>query len=87
MAELKECDSHHKSLQQMPNISTSEFDKYEAMAAHVDGKSTDFLADTGASHHICHRKEFFAELTPLSGPFEIQQVVGPESIVCLYNEI
>ena len=39
-------------------------------------KSTTFLADTGASHHIVHKREFFWELSPLPGPFRINQVQG-----------
>ena len=47
----------------------------EAMAVGAD-KSTTFLADTGASHHIVHNREFFWEMLPLPGPFRINQVQG-----------
>ena len=76
MAELKECDSRHNPLQQMPNIPLIDSDTYEAMAAHAADKSTEFLADSGASHHICHKREFFTKVTLLPGPFNIQQVQG-----------
>ena len=39
-------------------------------------KSTTFLGDTGASHHIVHKREYFAELSPLPRPFKINQVQG-----------
>ena len=39
-------------------------------------KSTTFLGDTGASHHIVHKRGYFSELSPLSGPFHINQVQG-----------
>ena len=52
----------------------------EAMAAHSDDKSTAFLANSGASHHICHKREFFTDLTPLPGPFNIQQAQGTVAV-------
>ena len=93
MVELEECDSHHNSVQQMPDISSTvifgesllgdlqlapsiDSTSSEAMAANVVNRSTEFLADTGASHHIAHKREFFMDLTPLRGPFNIQQVQG-----------
>ena len=80
MVELKECDSHHTPLQQMPNIPLIDNNTYEAMTAHAANKSTEFLVDSGASHHICHKKEFFTELTLLPGPFSIQQVQGTVAV-------
>ena len=35
---------------------------------------TTWLGDTGAGHHICHRRDFFTDLVPLSGLFKIKQV-------------
>ena len=60
-------------LQLAPSIDNN---SNEAMAAHVVDRSTEFLGDTGASHHIAHKREYFMDLTPLSGPFNIQQVQG-----------
>ena len=39
-------------------------------------QSTTFLADTGASHHIAHKREFFWDLVPLREPFRINQIQG-----------
>ena len=39
-------------------------------------KSTTFLGDTGASHHIVHKRGYFFELSPLPGPFHINRVQG-----------
>ena len=47
----------------------------EALAVGAE-KSTTFLADTGASHHIVHKRECFWELNPLLGPFRIIRVQG-----------
>ena len=38
--------------------------------------STDFLGDTGASHHIAHRLDYFSEIFPLLGVSKIHQVQG-----------
>ena len=43
-------------------------------------RSTTFLADTGASHHVVHSPEFFWELHPLPGPFIISQVQGTVAV-------
>ena len=39
-------------------------------------KSTNFLGDTGASHHFVHKRGYFSELSPLPGPLHINQVQG-----------
>ena len=79
MATLKSCDFHHASLVSLPSIQTTFQGASkmwgEAMAVGAD-KSTTFLADTGASHHIVHKPEFFWDLVPLPGPFRINQVLG-----------
>ena len=76
MTELQECDSHHNSVQKMPEISSTmsfgelllgdlqlapsiDSNRNEAMAAHAVDRSTEFLVDTGASHHIAHKREIF----------------------------
>ena len=64
-------------LQLAPSIDSN---NNEAMAAHAVDRSTEFLADTGASHHIAHKREFFMDLPPLSGPFNIRQVQGTLAI-------
>ena len=45
-------------------------------AGHLTTSPTTWLCDTGASHHICHRREFFTTLQPISGTFRIKQVQG-----------
>ena len=47
----------------------------ETMAVGVE-KSTTFVTDTGASHHMVYKREFFRELLPLQEPFRINQVQG-----------
>ena len=42
--------------------------------------STTFIGDTGASHHIVHKREYFSELSPLPGPFTINQVQGTVAV-------
>ena len=52
-------------------------DTTEAMAENaITTTSTDFLGDTGASHHIVHKREYFSELFPLPGALKIHQVEG-----------
>ena len=49
----------------------------EILAINVmETKPTDFLGDTGASHHIVHKLEYFSEIFPLPGIFQIKQVQG-----------
>ena len=38
--------------------------------------STSFLADTGASHHICHDPSYFCTLSLLPRPFKVNHVDG-----------
>ena len=64
----------------MAEITESDTSRYEAMAGHADNTSREFLADSGASHHICHKREFFHELTLLSEPFSIKQVQGTVAV-------
>ena len=53
----------------------------EAMAENaITTTSTDFLGDTGASHHIVHKREYFSELFPLPGALKIHQVQGTVSV-------
>ena len=41
---------------------------------------TDFLGDTGASHHIAHRLDCFSKIFPLRGIFKIHQVQGTVTV-------
>ena len=43
-------------------------------------KSSTFLGDTGASHHIVCKREYFSELSPLPRPFRINQVQGSVAV-------
>ena len=38
--------------------------------------STTFLADSGASHHICHDRSMFTNLVPFKGKYKVNQVYG-----------
>ena len=49
-------------------------------ASVINTNSQDFLGDTGASHHIVHKREYFQDLTPLPGVFKIHQVQGTVSV-------
>ena len=74
------CDSHHGSQQQrQPNnqgeamIGEGVFIDISSSvlaAGHLTTSPTTWLCDTGASHHICHRREFFTSLQPISGTFK-----------------
>ena len=75
MLELTHCDYHHsvKMLQQDSSTATIG----EALATGLlSTPATTFLADSGASHHICHDRKYFCKLEPLSGPFKVNQVQG-----------
>ena len=43
----------------------------QVMVAQAEDRSKEFLADTGASHHICNKREFFMDMHPLPGTFNI----------------
>ena len=51
----------------------------EAMAIGAE-KSSTFLGDTGASHHIVCKREHFRELSALPGPFRINLVQGTVAV-------
>ena len=48
----------------------------QVMAANVVDRLKEFLVDTSASHHICHKREYFMDLQPLLGPLNMEQVQG-----------
>ena len=83
MAELKGCDCYHNSSESLSSIISANQDDAivcgEVMAADAT-TSTTFLGDTGASHHIVHRREYFSELSPLPRPFSINQVQGKVAV-------
>ena len=72
VATLTSCDFHHDFSVSLPStpstVQGASMTWGEAMAVGAD-KSTTFLADTGASHHIVHNREFFWEMVPLCGKF------------------
>ena len=78
------CDSHHGSHkhrqpQQHGEAMTGELINISSSilaAGQFTTSPTTWLCDTGASHHICHRREFFTTLQPISGTFRIKQVEG-----------
>ena len=75
MAELTHGDSNHSV--EMLQQSTDSLSTGEALATgHMTSSTNTFLADSGASHHICHERASFCKLAPLPGPFKIQQVQG-----------
>ena len=75
MVELTHGDSHHSV--EMLQQSTDSSSTGEALATGLmSSSSTTFLADSGASHHICHDRASFYKLAPLPGPFKMNQVQG-----------
>ena len=70
VAELKSCDFHHDSLVSLPSVPSALQDAThvcgEAMAVGAT-KSSTFLGDTGASHNIVCKREYFTKLSPLPG--------------------
>ena len=61
--ELADCESTSKS-------------SGEVLANVTVSMPQTFLADSGADHHICHDRSYFCKLSPLSGPFKVNQVQG-----------
>ena len=49
-------------------------------ASNILTSPTEFLGDTGASHHIAHRLDYFSEIFPLPGNFKIHQVQGTVTV-------
>ena len=89
MAELNSRDSHRDSSVSLPSVPSALQDVRdvcgEAIAIGVAKLST-FLGDTGASHHIVCKREYFMDLSPLpaSSPFKINQV--QETVAVTYWE-
>ena len=83
VVELESCDFHHDSATSLPSdpsvIQHAEAVCGEAMAIDAE-KSSTILRDTGASHHIVCKREYFQDLSPLPGPFGINQVQGTVAV-------
>lgn len=45
-------------------------------ASHMHTTSTTWLCDSGASHHICHCRDMFSTIEPMTKKFRIKQVEG-----------
>ena len=81
---FSDCDSHHGSKVSEPDgesmlgeLSTIDISGAEVLISDsLSSTSSTFLGDSGASHHICHKKELFTELSPIPGQFKISQVQG-----------
>lgn len=57
-----------------------EFSSSVLSATHLSPPPITWLCDTGASHHICHRRDFFTDLKPIQGSFRIKQVEGTVAV-------
>ena len=83
VVELTSCDFHHDLSVSLPSVPSALQDDEEmcgeAMAVGAE-KSSTFLGDTGASHHIVCKREYFSELSPLPRPFRINQVQGSVAV-------
>ena len=83
VVELTSCDFHHDLSVSLPSVPSALQDDEdmcgEAMAVEAE-KSSTFLGDTGASHHIVCKREYFSELSPLPRPFRINQVQGSVAV-------
>ena len=66
VVDFADCDSHH-SLQRQHSHDALQFGGEALAIASLSTSPTTFLADSGASHHICHDRSFFCKLScPLS---------------------
>ena len=73
VASFAHSDSHHSVQMQQSGVHGGE--EGEVLAS-MDQSSTIFLADSGASHHICHDASYFSTLSPLPGLFKVHHVDG-----------
>ena len=75
VVEFAHSDFHHSVHMQQQEVQGGQAG--EALAIMNDSSlSVSFLADTGASHHICHNPSYFCDLSPLPGPFIVNHVDG-----------
>ena len=63
VVEFADCDSHH-SLQRQHSHATLQIGGEALATVSLSTSPTTFLADSGASHHICHDRSFFCKLSP-----------------------
>ena len=75
VAEFAHSDSHHSVQMQQSEVQDGQAGE---VLVSMDNSSlpTSFLADTGASHHICHDPSYFCTLSLLPGPFKVNHVDG-----------
>ena len=77
VAEFAHSDSHHSVQIQRSEVQGGVQDEHagEVLVGMANSTlSTSFLADTGASHHICHDTSYFGTLSSLPGPFQVHHV-------------
>ena len=75
VVEFAHNDFHHSVHMQQQKVQGGQAG--EALAIMNDSSlSTSFLADTGASHHICHDSSYFCDLSPPPSPFIVNRVDG-----------
>ena len=73
--DIQEADSANKEEE-----AASTHQHFIMAANNIQTSPTDFLGDTGASHHIAHRLDYFSEIFPLPGIFKIHQVQGTVAV-------
>ena len=75
VAEFAHSESHHSVQMQQSEVRNGQAG--EVLVSMVNSAlSTSFLADIGASHHICHDTSYFCKLSSLSEPFQVNHVDG-----------
>ena len=75
VVELADRDFHH-SLQSQQSQDTLQSGGEVLATVPMSTSPTAFLADFGASHHICHDRSYFCKLSPFQGHFKVNQVWG-----------
>ena len=68
--------NYHHSLQKQHSHDALQIGGEALAVVSLSTSPTTFLADFGASHHICHDRSFFSELSPFQGHFKVNQVQG-----------
>ena len=79
VAEFAHSDSHHSVQIQQSEVQGGVQDEHagEVLVGMANSTLlTSSLADTGASHHICHDISYFNTLSSLLGPFQVHHVDG-----------
>ena len=75
VVEFADSDSHH-GLQRQHSHDALQIGGEALVIASLSTSPTTFLANSGASHHICHDRYFFCKLSPFQGHFKVNQVQG-----------